>query len=127
MKTIASNDFYTVAVDSVKNRIYFTMRGSWTNEKQVSDWPDHVAEAVRLCSPGFTELIDWTGAPAILLTDYIGRAQEIAVKGGLRKAARVYERETFAKHQMDSLTEKTGFPVRSFFDREEAEAWLDED
>ena len=127
MKTIASNNFYTVAVDEAKNRIHFTMRGSWTSEKDVSDWPDHVAEAVKLCSPGFTELIDWTGSPGILLTDYIAQAQDIAVKAGLRKAARVYDRETFLKHQMDSLTEKTGFPVRSFFKKEEAIAWLDED
>ncbi|MDQ7782037.1 MAG: hypothetical protein RDU20_04110 [Desulfomonilaceae bacterium] len=127
MKTIVSNDFYTVAVDPAKNRIYFTMRGSWIKEKEVQDWPNHVAEAVRLCSPGFTELIDWTGSKAILLTDYIAKAQEIAVKGGLRKAARVYDEESFAKHQMDTLTKETKFPVRSFFNRQEAEAWLDED
>ena len=126
MKEIASTDFYTIGVDPAKNRIYFTMRGSWTSEKEVPDWLEHVAAAVELCSPGFTELIDWTGSSAILLSDYIAGAQEIAMKAGLRKAARVYDRESFVKRQMNSLTEKTGFPVKSFADREEAEVWLDE-
>jgi hypothetical protein len=35
------------------------------------------------------------------------------------------EGELRLKLQMDSLTEKTGFPVKSFFDLKEAETWLD--
>jgi hypothetical protein len=79
-----------------------------------------------LCSPGFTELIDWTHAGGIWLTDHIAEAQKLAMKSGLRKAARLFSRESFAKLQMDKLSEKTGFPVQSFFDQKAAEAWLDE-
>jgi hypothetical protein len=126
MKTIASNEWYVIEVDQIKNRIHFTMRGSWTDTKGVSGWLDDLGAAIKLCRPGFTELIDWRQSTAILLTDKIAEAQQMAMRAGLRRAARVYDRDTFLKHQMDRLTEKTGFPVKSFFDVEEAERWLDE-
>ncbi|MCA1961132.1 MAG: hypothetical protein LDL33_10060 [Desulfomonile sp.] len=126
MKTVAENDAYVIAVDEVKNRIYFTMRGSWIDTKQVLGWLDDLATAIKLCKPGFTELIDWRQSTAILLTDKIAEAQKMAMQAGLRKAARVYAKDTFLKDQMDWLTQKTGFPVQSFFDLKEAEAWLDE-
>lgn len=126
MKTIASNEFYAIEVDQPKNRIHFTMRGSWTDTKKVSGWVGDLGEAIKLCRPGFTELIDWRQSSAILLTDKIAEAQRMAMKAGLRRAARVYDRDTFLKIQMDRLTQETGFPVKSFFDLKEAEAWLDE-
>lgn len=126
MKTIASNEFYAIEVDQAKNRIHFTMRGSWTDTKKVSGWVGDLGEAIKLCRPGFTELIDWRQSSAILLTDKIAEAQRMAMKAGLRRAARVYDRDTFLKIQMDRLTQETGFPVKSFFDLKEAEAWLDE-
>ncbi len=126
MKTIASNEWYVIEVDQIKNRIHFIMRGSWTDTKGVSGWLDDLGAAIKLCRPGFTELIDWRQSTAILLTDKIAEAQQMAMRAGLRRAARVYDRDTFLKHQMDRLTEKTGFPVRSFFDLKEAERWLDE-
>jgi hypothetical protein len=127
MNTVASTDYYSIAVDQGKNRIYFTMRGSWNNAQEVSGWLEGLSEAIKLCRPGFTELIDWRQTTGILLTDQIADAQKLAMKAGLRKAARLYERETFLKFQMDQLTEETGFPVKSFFDLPEAEAWLDKD
>lgn len=126
MKAIANNEFYILTVDERKNRIHLTMQGEWINFSQVSGWLDHNSEAVKLCAPGFTTLIDWTSVKATGLPDFIADAQEVMMKAGLRKAARVYDRETFLKFQLDRLTEKTKFPVRSFFDRSEAEAWLDE-
>jgi hypothetical protein len=127
MNTVASTEYYTIAVDPSKNRIYFRMRGSWNDSKQVSGWLEGLSAAIKLCRPGFTELIDWRETTGILLTDQIAEAQKMAMKAGLRKAARLYERETFLKFQMDQLTEETGFPVKSFFELSEAEAWLDED
>jgi hypothetical protein len=125
MITVASNDEYSITVDQDKNRIFFTMRGSWTDAKEVSDWLKDLESAIKLCKRGFTELIDWRELSGILLTDYIGKAQKMAIDAGLLKAARVYDRETFLKLQMDTLTERTGFPVKSFFNMKDAEAWLD--
>jgi hypothetical protein len=125
MKTVASTDFYTIEVEQAKNRVYFTLRGSWIDAQKLSAWEGDVAAAFRLCSRGFTELIDWTDVQGILLTDSIEKAQRLAMDSGIRKAARLFPRETFAKMQMDTLTKKTSFPVRTFYDRKEAEAWLD--
>ena len=125
MITVASNDHYTITVDPDKNRIFITMLGSWTDVKQVSGWLKDLESAVKLCKRGFTELIDWGQVSGIFLTDYIAKAQNIAMDAGLHKAARVYEKETFLKLQMDTLTERTKFPVKSCFDMKEAEAWLD--
>jgi len=126
MKTIASNDAYSVAVEEIKNRIYLTNRGSWTDVKQVAGWLDDLDAAARLCKRGFTVLVDWTQSSAILLTDHVAEAQKLLMQAGMRKAARLFERETFLKLQMDNVSGKTGFPVKSFFDRSEAEAWLNE-
>ncbi|MCA1961200.1 MAG: hypothetical protein LDL33_10425 [Desulfomonile sp.] len=58
MKTIGSNDAYWVAVEEIKNRIYLTNRGSWTDVKQVAGWLDDLAAATKLCRRGFTVLVD---------------------------------------------------------------------
>ena len=125
MKIVASREFYSVAVDGSKNRIHLANRGSWTNAKQIDGWLDDLSAATKLCTPGFTALIDWTQSTGILLTDRVAEAQKLLVKAGMRKAARLFERETFLKYQMDQVSQQTGFPVESFFDRREAEAWLD--
>ena len=127
MRTVASNDHYVIEVDESKNRVYFIMKGRWVDTKAVPRWIEDVREAFRYVKPGFTELIDWTQVGSILLTDYIAGAQKLAMEAGLRKAARVYSTETFLKIQMDSLSEKTRFPVRSFSDKSQAEEWLDEE
>lgn len=126
MKTLASASAYLVAVDEVKNRIVLTNRGSWTDETQVIRWLDDIGAAIELCRPGFTVLIDWTQSTAILLTDRVAEAQDLLMKGGMRRAARLYDRETFLKHQMDRVSAKTGFPVQTFYSLKEAEAWLEE-
>jgi hypothetical protein len=125
MRTVASTDHYVIGVDEAKNRLFFLMKGDWTETKAVPDWLEDVKQALKFMSPGFTELIDWTEVSAIVLTDYIAGAQQLAINAGLRKAARVYAGEKFLKLQMDSLSKKTNFPVESFFSREEAEVWLD--
>lgn len=125
MITVATNDHYTIAVDEAKNRIHFTMKGSWIDDSRVAAWIEDLRSAIKLCRQGFTELIDWRQSTAILLTDRIEQAQKVAMEGGLFRAARLYDKETFVKHQMDSLSGRTGFPVQSFYDEKEALAWLD--
>lgn len=127
MRTVASCDHYVIQVDEVKNRIIFLMKGAWTDANAVPDWLEDMSKALKHVKPGFTELIDWTDVSAIILTDYIAAAQQLAINAGLRKAARVYSGEKFLKIQMDTLSKKTSFPVESFFTREQAEAWLDKD
>ncbi len=127
MQTVASTDFYEIAVDTKENRFYVTIKGSmWTDPKKVPNWLDDVAAGLKLLSPGFTELIDWTQMVGTTLTDFFVESQKLTIKAGLRKAARLYSRESFAKLQMDTISAQTGFPVKSFFDRKAAEAWLDE-
>ncbi len=123
---MAFGSVYSVAVDEGKNRIVLTNRGSWTDETQVSGWLNDIDAAIKLCRPGFTVLIDWTQSSAILLTDRIAEAQRLLIQGGMRRAARLYEKATFLKLQMDRVSEKTGFPVQAFYSLKEAEAWLEE-
>lgn len=126
MKAVASCDHYVIEVDEIKNRIIFAMKGAWTDANAVPDWLEDMRKALKYVKRGFTELIDWTDVSAIVLTDYIAAAQQLAIDAGLRKAARVYSGEKFLKIQMDTLSKKTSFPVESFFTREEAETWLDQ-
>jgi hypothetical protein len=124
VNTVANTEFYTIEVDTTKNRVYFTLKGSWMDAQKLAAWESDVAAAFRLCSRGFTELIDWSDVQGIFLTDSIEKAQRLAMEAGISKAARVFPRETFAKMQMDTLTKKTSFPVKTFYDKSEAEAWL---
>jgi hypothetical protein len=127
MQSISSTDFYTIAVDTQKNRLYITIKGGmWTDPQKLRNWLGDLAAGLKLLSPRFTELIDWTQMIGTSLTDFFIDSQKLTIKAGLRKAARLYSRESFAKVQMDNISAKTGFPVQSFFDRKAAEAWLDE-
>ncbi|MCA1960931.1 MAG: hypothetical protein LDL33_09045 [Desulfomonile sp.] len=126
MKEIASTDFYSIHVDKAKNRLFVTYRGTWTKPTQVPDFLRDHAEAINQLTPGYTALIDFRAMDAILLTDFIEKAQLDAVQSGIRKAARIYDRPTFIQIQTDHIRKKTGLNARAFESVAEAEAWLDE-
>ena len=126
MKTIADNDFYRIEVSEAKNRMYLTYRGSWMREKDVAAFGEDHKRAFTCLQKGFTVLVDVRPMEAMLLTDYVEKVQRQAIAAGIKKAARVYDTESFIKLQSDRINVKTGIASRAFYDMESAEAWLDE-
>ena len=125
MIRVADEEYYRLEVDPKKNRIYFLIRGDWTDPKKLSNWIPDIEKTIGYCTRGFTELIDWTSMRAITLTDQISAHHVVAMKAGIKKAARVFEREHFVAVQLNRVATQTGFPIKVFFDRAEAESWLD--
>ncbi len=126
METIADNDFYRIEVSEAENRMYLTYRGSWIREKDVATFPDDHEQALVCLKKGFTVLVDVRPMVAMLLVDYVEKVQRRAIAAGIKKAARVYDRETFIKFQSDRINVKTSISSQAFYDMESAQAWLDE-
>ena len=124
---VADEEYYRLDVDQGKNRIYFTIRGDWTDAKKMSNWIPDIEKAIGYCSPGFTEYIDWTTMTAITLTDAIAEHHKIAMKAGISRAARVFDQSHFVALQLERVARESGFPIKVFYNRSEAEAWLDEE
>jgi len=129
MKQIAKNQFYEMAVDPAKNRLYFTMMGAWEGASSdvpayLVDWDRTIGELTR----GFTALGDFTQAkpaPPEVGALHVA-AQEKMVKAGLSKAAEVMPRDAVLKMQIDQLAQKSEMLKMAFASKAEAEAWLDE-
>jgi len=126
MREIASTDFYSIHVDTAKNRLFVTYRGAWTKPTQVPNFLKDHSEAIKELTPGYTALIDFRKMEAILLTDFMEKVQIDSIQTGIRKAARIYDRPTFIQIQADHIGKKTGLNARAFESIAEAEAWLEE-
>jgi hypothetical protein len=126
MITVADRECYRLDVEVQKNRLHFLIRGDWTNPNNFTDWLPDLEKAIGQLKPGFTELIDWTVMRAITMTDAIVDHHKLAMKAGIKKAARIIDSDHFVVHQLEMVTQDTGFPIKVFYNRPEAETWLDE-
>ncbi|MFH1114790.1 MAG: STAS/SEC14 domain-containing protein [Pseudomonadota bacterium] len=126
MKTIASNDYYTVSVDGLKNRLFLSASGMWVKEGEVKNLVPDVQAALAELQPNLTILVDARGMQGTSLPDLFVDAQKAAVAKGIKRVASVYERESFFKLQAEEIAQTSGFPVKRFAAMEEAQAWLDE-
>ena len=126
MAVVASTPFYTISVDSVKNRMSLKVKGSWLKDSEVPTFLDDIRKGLDKCSPGFTIFMDVSEMGGTFLPDVLAEAQKMAIQAGVKKVGSVYEKETFFKMQAEQIAQKTGFPVKRFGKVQDAEAWLDE-
>ena len=126
MKEIASTEFYSILIDTGKNRMFLTYKGSWMKHDDVPDFVKDHALAIGQLSSGFTVLVDVRPMQAMLMTDVVEKVQTDAVQAGIRKAARVYDRPTFIQRQAEQIHQKTGMQSKAFDNMADAEAWLGE-
>ena len=54
MKEIAKNEYYELAVDEAKNRVYWTMKGFWKSMSVVPDFDKDWETTQSLLKSGFT-------------------------------------------------------------------------
>ena len=126
MKTIASNEYYSVAVDTQKNRLFLSASGMWLKETEVKGFVADVKKGLDELRTNLTILIDARGMKGTSLPNLFVDAQKAGVAKGIKRVASVWDRESFFRFQADQIKQTSGFPVQRFAAMEEAEAWLDE-
>lgn len=126
MKTVATNDLYSLQYDRAKNRVHFAIFGSW---KSRSDVPNYLADwktILGLTSRGFTILSDLRQMKTMLVHDLHLEAQQMVKDAGLKKTAEILDAKSIAaKAQLEQISQDSGMLVGRFATKEEAEAWLD--
>jgi len=125
MKTIASNAFYSVAVDTQKNRIILSAKGMWVKADEVQNFVADVQAALDELQPNLTILVDARGMQGTSLPEVFVAAEKLAVAKGIKRVASVYDRESFFKLQAQQIAQTSGFPVQRFASMDEAKTWLD--
>ena len=129
METVAKTEYYIVAIDRQKNRLYLTGRGFWKNLTVVSDYTDEIMQAVRRLSPGLTVLADLREfkTPPVEVGDMIITSQKCVFEIGIGKSAQVVGKNMAIEMPMSRYAKTSGIQPqnRSFTTINEAEAWLD--
>ena len=129
IKPIAKTDFYSIEVDTTKNRMYFTIVGFWKNSTVVPNYLDDIKKALRSLSPGFTILTDVSQmkTPSTEVGSLHELAQRLLIEAGLKKTAEIIpDNKAIEKMVLQRLSTKSGMVKSTFHDKATAEAWLDE-
>jgi len=129
MKVIAENEYYSIIVDEIKNRVYLTIVGFWEDMDVVPNFISDMTKASQSVSRGFTVLVDITQMkpPPKKVGEMHMKAQGIFLGAGLVKTAELLPANVIAKMAVDRYSRESGMQKGSFSSREEAEKWLDED
>lgn len=128
MKEIAKTDFYTIAVDPAKNRLYNTARGSWVRSVKGDLYLQNLEKALKLVKKGFTALNNTTDVQVMSQewSGVITRARQMLIEAGISKTAEVLAESAILKMQVQRVSRQAGFITKFFSNVKEAEAWLDE-
>lgn len=59
---IATNSYYDISYETLKNRFYLNIKGFWPNKDVVKNYVADWQEAFRLSKPRFTLITDITAA-----------------------------------------------------------------
>lgn len=125
---VAKTEKYTLAVDTVKNRIYITMKGFWKSPAEVPDFIQDWEKTLAKVKKGFTVLTDHADRtpPTPEVKQMFFEMQKRIMAAGLRKTAELLNKNAIVALSTEMVAKKSGMPKADFTDRAEAEAWLDE-
>jgi hypothetical protein len=127
MNEIAKTNFYTMEVDTVKNRLYLKIIGFWSDPSLVPNYLADIKKAAQALTIGFTVLTDLTEmktAPQEV-GELHARAQKILVNFGLKKTAEIVPGSVILKMQVKKFGKISEIQKEQFHSAEEAEAWLE--
>lgn len=130
MQDVGSSNNYRIAVDFRKNRIYFWFFGDIGRESGAENLLVHTRSACDVLIAGFTVLADFTQSNLLGLPDLAQEVQYSLMNSGVSKVASVWTKESSGKLIVDFAANEVaqglyGQRRKVFFDRAEAEAWLD--
>jgi hypothetical protein len=127
LQLIADNKFYSLYVNSKKNRALLKIRGFWSKRESVPDYLADWKKATGILKENFTLLTDASDMkthPQEVRALH-EEAQGLIVKAGVRRIAEIVK-DDVAEMQLNSMAKKTQLPKRNFRTAKDAELWLDE-
>jgi hypothetical protein len=126
-KTIAQNEYYVIAVDPGKNRMYLTLIGYWKSRAEVPKYLDDLKKGTRELSKGYTILTDVTKmkAPPQDVVSLHTEAQKVVLAAGLSKTAELVGSNIITKMSVDRFSKESGMYKGTFDSWRDADEWLD--
>jgi hypothetical protein len=129
MANFEQKDMYSISVDKAKNRMNILFLGHWAEPDDIPKYTDHVDQATKMLTPGFTiyaEILD-KKPPTLKVTPIHKKGQQIMKEAGVSKTAVVVSKGQFLQKMSLSVVGRlSGMSVKTFTAKEEALAWLEE-
>jgi hypothetical protein len=125
-ETVAKNNYYEIAIDSVKNRAYIKIIGFWRNPQEAGNYIKDLHRGLRCLQGRFTLLTDLTEMkthPVEVQSVHL-QAQRLLLTKGLLQTAEVYA-SSFIQFQTNNLSKQSKMPLKQFTSIEAAENYLD--
>jgi hypothetical protein len=125
--SIANTDFYSIEIDSAKNRGYLTFYGFCRSPEEIPDFLKDVKMAGMRLKKGFTLLTDATEmkTPPEEVSELHEKSQEIWIRYGLSKTAEIIPQSAVVRMTLNRLSKTTGMKKQEFDNKQAAESWLD--
>ncbi|MDW7690677.1 hypothetical protein R9C00_22035 [Flammeovirgaceae bacterium SG7u.111] len=127
-KVIAINEFYSLAVDLEKQRLYVELKGQWMNLKLLNSFMSDAKESAIHFFDTYSCITDLTG----LMPFNERQAKPIAISivgfltsNSMRNSAQILPESHEASQQVISLVRQTGKVLTVFGDKLTAEMYLD--
>jgi hypothetical protein len=127
MQEVASTDFYRLAVDKRKKRVYNTVFGTWGERPDASRFVRDWEEVFNQITAGYTVLTD-ASEFRLLSAEWAAttiKTRQRLIAAGITKIAEILPENMILKMQFDTISERTDVQTKIFSNHREAEAWLD--
>ena len=133
-ETIMENNYYTLSIDTDKNRAYFIARGEWGDVSIMREYVKYSKEAVDRLTRGFTVLADvremTMPADEKLqeILPYFVETTKYNDEAGIKKQAQIVKEDTKeVSKTARKVMKDSNFDEKmiQFTDPVEAEKWLD--
>lgn len=124
---IVSNEYFSIDVDSSKNRIYASFLGFWSKMEIMDEYLSYLTKALAAIKKDFTLLADLRTFKT-LPNDLVAKqklAMEDLAKAGMSKVAVILPQSVISEVQLKSSMNETAMPEKQFSTVEKGEEWLD--
>ena len=127
MQQIAKTKYYTLAVDTLKNRLYSSKAGFWDAAIDRGQFLHDLEQALRQVSEGFTMLSDLAQLQ-VMSPEWVKTViatQKRFTDAGCFGKALIFPDTMVATLQAKRILQSSGMRKKTFPSQDAAEAWLD--
>ncbi len=129
MKQIEKNEYYEIAIDESKNRLYLSSKGFWPNISAVQRYNLDLRQAISQLEKGFTVLNDISTfkTPPREVQQLLSEAIEIMKNNGIGKTATLVGGDVVMQIASERIARNTNTEsIKAHFkDKISAEIFLD--
>jgi hypothetical protein len=125
-EVIATNQYYELAVDPSKNRLYYTIKGFWPNKSAVPENYNDFIKALARLKDGFDAVADVHDmkTPPEDVAQLHMSTQKLCVEKGIARTAEIFD-QAMIRLVMDRYSRESKMNIQAFSSVIEAEVWLD--